>query len=149
MNPRAAFEGHEARLQRVGGPRRNDRPGERARPGFVWHMPGWVDFLPFDLVKPGGGFEPFHAHRDFVGVREFEVVIEAQPEIAAVDDDVGRLVRREFSRADRRLEALHRDGHAAAGAAGYERVLYACSEAVAVDLQAVAGRNPAQSRRAR
>ena len=93
--------------------RRDDGPGERARPRFLGHVPRRVDLLPFDVVQAGGRFQPFHADGDFVGAGQFQVVVEAQPEGRAVDDDVGRVLARQLGRRDLRLDDVRRHGHRA------------------------------------
>ena len=122
--PGAAFDRHEARLQRVAGAGRDDRPRERARPRFFRHVPRRVDLLPFDVVQAGRRFEPFHADGDFIRFREFQVFVEAQFEVAAVDDDVGRILARQLRRRHRRLDDVRRHRRPCAAAAG---AVSACS----------------------
>ena len=62
-------------------------------------------------MQAGGGFQPFHPDRDFVGFREFQVGVEAQSERAPVDHDVGRVPRRQLRGRHGRLYAVNGHDH--------------------------------------
>ena len=64
VDPGAFEDRHPARLDRVRGPGRDNRPGEVAGPVGVRDVPGRVFFLGLDLVDAFRRFQPFGADGD-------------------------------------------------------------------------------------
>src|SRR3954471_7213659 len=109
---------HPARLERVVRRAARDHlAGQRPRPRAVRHVPGGVHRLVLDVVEPRGRLEADLAYRDRVGLDRLEVLVERQPERAAVDDDRGPEALLDLLRRDLRPQlARARDERPVGGA---------------------------------
>src|SRR5215211_1620509 len=88
VDPRAVPETHPARLERILRiARRDDRPGEVARPGLLRDVPSGIDRLRPDLIETGGCLEPDPPDGDAVGLDELLLDEIAQLLPAAADRD--------------------------------------------------------------
>src|SRR3954454_18517171 len=114
----AGEDAHPARLERVVRRAARDHlTGQRSRPRAVRDVPGGVHRLVLDVVEPRRRLETDLADRDRVGLDRLQVLVERQPERAAVDDDGGLEALLDLLRRDLRLQlARARDERPVGGA---------------------------------
>src|SRR3712207_1534485 len=121
----AVVDAEPARLDRVGGARRDDRAGERARPVAVRHAPGRVHGLVLDAVHAGRSVVADLADRDRIRPFQLELPVEAELEVVAVDHEQPRVLGRKLRAGD--LGPDDPDGrlHDAAGAGHVQALRHA------------------------